>query len=1058
MRLLATTFDAVTVRRAIEYVEEGRVHLVKPPPWPVVARVRGTQGYVTTVRALPSGLHLRGECSCPVEVDCKHAAATALVALLRDDAGAEDRALAMRQGMVADWLVDLGRSDDVEAAPAGAPTREVAFVLADDATDGAIALTVMHCARHRDGTLGGGQAMTGLGDPARGAPRWVPADDLRRIALVRAASRAAATTVRLPVERLDGALLRDLADSGRLFWRTPQTAPLTWGPAVTEPLTWRAAPDEAASFRLGVPDGSPRLIVAAASTHYVDPGAAQIGPLEVGVAPALVARLIAGPAVPASMRSTVERSLGPLLGTAVVVEPAPADVVAPHPHLAAGLDREADGGPALVLRGEAIYPRAGADEDDRFDLGEWDATRAGARDLVREGRWRARLAHLVRGLPSGGQPSNSVALLGDARFVAEELVPKLRGEGWTCTLADDFPHEAPLTDVEFVERLTTRDDGRDWFSVELGVVIAGRTVPLLPILLQAIKAGRLALSAGSTRALPAGLNLRLPDGELVHVPAERVQRWLGPLLELELGALTRGELLVPAPVAAQLAAGDEQSGRFAAPAELVAAQDRLASLLALEPRDEPAGFGGTLRPYQRVGLAWLHVLDDAGYGGVLADDMGLGKTVQVLAFLDGLRVKRTLSRKAPALVVAPRSVLGNWAAEAARFAPKLRPTVHLGSARAEDAAALTQGALVITSYQTLLRDLAMFKQVPWRTVIFDEAQALKNPDTQLRHAAAELPARSRFCITGTPIENHLGELWSQVDLVMPGVLGRRRAFDAVFRRPIEQHGDTAMLTRLQQRLRPFMLRRRKAAVELDLPPKTEATVAIELEPAQRDLYESLRLSLDGDVRAALATAGVGGAQLAILQALLTLRQCCCDPRLVKVAGTKKTTASAKLERLMAMLGELAAEGRAVLVFSQFTSMLALIETACRDAGLDYVTLTGKTVDREAPVRAFQAGEVPIFLISLKAGGVGLNLTRADTVIHYDPWWNPSVEAQATDRAHRLGQTKPVMVYKLVARGTLEESIIALQDEKRALTTAALADGGVTSLAAADLHALYQRII
>jgi len=343
-------------------------------------------------------------------------------------------------------------------------------------------------------------------------------------------------------------------------------------------------------------------------------------------------------------------------------------------------------------------------------------------------------------------------------------------------------------------------------------------------------------------------------------------------------------------------------------------------------------------------------------------------------------------------------------------------------------------------------------------VIFDEAQALKNPDTQLRHAAAELPARSRFCITGTPIENHLGELWSQVDLVMPGVLGRRRAFDAVFRRPIEQHGDTAMLTRLQQRLRPFMLRRRKAAVELDLPPKTEATVAIELEPAQRDLYESLRLSLDGDVRAALATAGVGGAQLAILQALLTLRQCCCDPRLVKVAGTKKTTASAKLERLMAMLGELAAEGRAVLVFSQFTSMLALIETACRDAGLDYVTLTGKTVDREAPVRAFQAGEVPIFLISLKAGGVGLNLTRADTVIHYDPWWNPSVEAQATDRAHRLGQTKPVMVYKLVARGTLEESIIALQDEKRALTTAALADGGVTSLAAADLHALYQRII
>jgi SNF2 family DNA or RNA helicase len=328
----------------------------------------------------------------------------------------------------------------------------------------------------------------------------------------------------------------------------------------------------------------------------------------------------------------------------------------------------------------------------------------------------------------------------------------------------------------------------------------------------------------------------------------------------------------------------------------------------------------------------------------------------------------------------------------------------------------------------------------------------------VRRAAAALPAGSRFAITGTPIENHLGELWSELDLVAPGVLGRRRAFDAVFRRPIEKHGAAAPLGHLRARIRPDLLRRTKDVVARDLPPLSEIVEPVELDAAQRDLYETLRLALDGRVRRALAARGLRGASVAILEALLVLRQCCCDPRLVRRAEARGVTGSAKLERLIELLATASDSGRTTIVFSQFTRMLALIEGACAEAGLATATLTGQTRDRDAVVRRFQAGEIPVFLVSLKAGGTGLDLTRADTVVHYDPWWNPATEAQATGRAHRFGQTRPVMAYKLVARGTLEDTLLRYQDDKRRLTEAALAGGGVDRLRPDDLRTLYERVV
>ncbi len=436
--------------------------------------------------------------------------------------------------------------------------------------------------------------------------------------------------------------------------------------------------------------------------------------------------------------------------------------------------------------------------------------------------------------------------------------------------------------------------------------------------------------------------------------------------------------------------------------------------------------------------------------------MGLGKTVQVLAFLQGM-LGGDLTSASPALVVAPRSVVGHWSSEALRFAADLAPVMHVGPNRARDPEALRVVPLVVTSYQTMLRDVTLLRKVPWCTVLFDEAQTLKNPRAKVRKAAASITSASRFCITGTPMENHLTELWSQLELLMPGLLGSQSTFGALFRRPIEKHGSEPVLELLRQRIRPFMLRRTKDSVELDLPDKTEIIERINLGSEQRDLYESLRLSLDEDVRA-LADRSVGGSSLTVLDALLKLRQVCCHPRLVKTPQAQKVRASAKLERLMSMLDELAEEGRFVLVFSQFTSMLDIIAHECEPRDIGYLELTGSTRDRDGVVRAFQAGEAPVFLISLKAGGTGLNLTRADTVIHYDPWWNPAAEDQATDRAHRIGQDRNVFVYKLVTSGTLEERIIDMQDEKRALTQAALHEGGASHLSATDLDALYRRLV
>jgi SNF2 family DNA or RNA helicase len=454
-------------------------------------------------------------------------------------------------------------------------------------------------------------------------------------------------------------------------------------------------------------------------------------------------------------------------------------------------------------------------------------------------------------------------------------------------------------------------------------------------------------------------------------------------------------------------------------------------------------------------VAWLQYLREHHLAGILADDMGLGKTAQALAHI--LIEKQSGRLDCPALVVLPTSLIFNWQAEAKRIAPTLRVLTLQGIERADDFCRMADHDVVLTTYPLLWRDLATLTPQPFHLLILDEAQTVKNAASRSANAVRRLQARHRLCITGTPLENNLGELWAQFDFLMPGFLGDARSFARLWRRPIEVNGETLRAQLLAQRVRPFILRRRKEEVATELPPRTEAIKRVQLRGRQRDLYESVRVAADEHVRRILQRKGFAGSQITILDALLKLRQVCCDPYLIKGITPPKTMERAKLEMLRDMLPSLVAEGRRILVFSQFTEMLGLIEAELEAMQLPWLALTGKTppAARGAVVAQFQGKSVPILLISLKAGGVGLNLTAADTVIHMDPWWNPAVEEQATARAHRIGQAQTVFVYKLVVEGSIEERILELQARKAALAEGVLgSDGGLAyKFNADDLHAL-----
>lgn len=638
----------------------------------------------------------------------------------------------------------------------------------------------------------------------------------------------------------------------------------------------------------------------------------------------------------------------------------------------------------------------------------------------------------------------------------QNVVPALRRSGWRVRIASDFSFNVTRIDELIGGSIRLAPDG--WFDIEMGILLDGREVRLEPLLAELFRRDRRWLGGGLENIADDEIfELRTGQGERLLARAGRLKPVVRSLIDLFAAFgkdATRRQLRVDPRDAGRIA-GLIAAGGWQFPDEALF-RERLAEGWPFRDAAATAascGLNATLRDYQREGLGWLQCLRRHGLGGVLADDMGLGKTVQTLAHLLTEKAAGRLDR--PALLVVPTTLVQNWRDEARRFAPGLSVLDLHGPLRRQRFALIGAHDLVITTYALLWRDHAALARHDYHYLILDEAQYIKNATSKAAGAVRALQARHRLCLTGTPIENHLGELWALFDFLMPGFLGNAREFRRNWRKPIEQDGDAVRQALLRCRIRPFLLRRRKDTVATELPAKTLIVRTVALEGAQRDFYETVRVAVSEKVRVAMTGQGAARGHIAVLDALLKLRQVCCDPRLVKFEGAAAVRGNAKLDHLMAMLPPLVAAGHRVLLFSQFTAMLALIAAALDQAGLRYVTLTGATVDRATPVAQFQSGAVPLFLVSLKAGGVGLNLTAADTVIHYDPWWNPASEAQATDRAHRLGQQQPVFVYKLIAAGTVEEKIVALQDRKAALAGQLLMeeDGALPGLSPAELASL-----
>ena len=600
------------------------------------------------------------------------------------------------------------------------------------------------------------------------------------------------------------------------------------------------------------------------------------------------------------------------------------------------------------------------------------------------------------------------------------LVRELTPAGWN--IVADGKLYRPASEFN----LAVRTD-RDWFELNGNANFDGQIAPF-PKLLEALKRGdsTIVLDDGSIGLLPEEwLNKHGLLAQMGNIEDDTLRFSKAQVGVLDALLASRPEITF-----------DKQFAR---------ARDSLKKFQGIKAAKPPAEFQGTLRDYQREGLGWLRFLRKFGFGGCLADEMGLGKTVQVLALLAG-------KRDGPALIVVPKSLIFNWKSEAERFAPQLKVLDHTGLTRDRVEPNFTDYDIVLTTYGTLRNDAELMAKVRFDTCVLDESQAAKNITTETAKAVRVVQADHRLALSGTPVENHLGELWTLFDFLNPGMLGKAMLTSGTsgsIRNP-----DAETREFLSKALKPFILRRTKNEVAKDLPEKTEQTIYCDLEPAQRKLYDELRDHYRQSLLKHVDSVGLKRSKIQVLEALLRLRQAACHPGLID--KKRINMASAKLDYLLPQLTELAESGHKVLVFSQFTSLLAIVRAKLDRAKMTYEYLDGKTRDRQTRVERFQTDpECKLFLVSLKAGGVGLNLTAAEYVYLLDPWWNPAVEAQAIDRTHRIGQTRSVFAYRLIARNTVEEKVLALQESKRELADAILGGDGrlITDLKREDLEML-----
>ena len=1045
---IITNSGPKTYDRGREYFEQGRVRSLtidhdKADNVRIDSTTQGSgnQLYtqVITIEWEDGYVDINGECTCPVRHDCKHVAAACLTYLDQYDPQAIKRVV---DDTCFAWLNAFSESLNTQEQTSKANEEFLIYILTPSIHTGKIdvAFHLAHWLEQGGLSKGRQPSLSNFSEAAR-RPKYAQLIDQEIGQLLQATGNYSWDKVELQGE-LGLHALTKMVKTGRCYWQSTDTTPLYEGEERELKLQWQENEKGGQTLEISITHGA--ILILTQPAVYLDPQASEVGPLSnAQLSTTQLEALLSAPSIPAELVTEFSQRVAMSLPSAVLPPPEAVEFTTiksqpPVPRIRLTL-RDYDGHPEHLIKLRFAYDGhiiSCLPEQlvNHVNTGsqlinierQLDAERHAIKQLKALG-FDAAPDYNETDLIFHGRNQNHSPMQAAAQWnrFFSHILPVLKQQGWFVEQDDNFLmefHQAPLLNAGIEEER----EGSDWFNLSFDIEINQRPVSILPLIAQV-------LESYEPTQLPETLSLHLGDGQYLNIASEQIKPIIDTLYELyNADSLqTDGSLRLSRFDAARLDQLHNSSEYLWQGGDALRQLGKnLNNFKGIQDVELPQGLNATLRHYQHQGLNWLQFLREYQFGGILADDMGLGKTVQTLAHL--LIEKEQGRMTKPCLIIAPTSLMSNWRRETEQFAPALKVLVLQGPERHERFAQIADHDLILSTYPLLNRDEEHLLAHDYHALVLDEAQVIKNPRAKAAQMVRQIKASQRLCLTGTPMENHLGELWALFDFLMPGFLGDTRQFTNVFRTPIEKYRDNEIRKRLAQRVSPFMLRRTKAEVVEELPDKTEIICTVTLEKEQAALYESIRIAMADKVRQSIASKGLSRSHITILDALLKLRQVCCDPRLLSLTQAHDVEESAKLELLMQMVPEMIEEGRRILIFSQFTKMLGHIETELQLNEISYSKLTGQTRHRDDAIEKFKSGKANVFLISLKAGGVGLNLTEADTVIHYDPWWNPAAENQATDRAHRIGQKKAVFVYKFVTENSVEEKIIAMQAKKQAL--------------------------
>ncbi|WP_394133202.1 SNF2-related protein [Shewanella maritima] len=1034
--MVAKLFSASQIQKAQNYLIQGRVLEVTATRdnHDIEAYVEGSANepyrQEVTLVNVNHKIVMRSHCTCPVRGNCKHVAA-AMLALV-DKKPVEEQRLNQ-------WLKQLDETSEI--TPEDAEEQDhVIYVFSSDPHG--VFVEFKRSKLNKKGQYNKGSKL-GIADLRAHIPSWIDGENKQIISLLFSSSQG--SKVYLEGEFSYLALSKILAQS-KGFWEESRM-PITWADPITPEFVWCELDKKHTQMQMQMPALDNWEFIATEPAMYVELDYLQMGHVQTDLSVNKLKLLQHMPPVPLNKIDNVSHEMLKHFSPKTV--PVPSDIefyeinqdaqpvvtftmvaLEAESHLQPVAKVEFKYGQvqvhasdktekiSLIKQGKVQYQIHRQVEDEQAFIDALKAQKMFVIDTTALSKSTPKAYYMTPGFVPEWIFAWSEISHQDAQWLSELGATVIFDDSFDLNIID-----AKL-DVDLVD-----EDESGWFSLSLNADIEGKNVPLLALVARW-------LQQNGEPDDEQSLLLPGPDGQFIKVKAKTIKPLVNIIQEL-FNNQQQTELKVPRNRAHLLNELSQSEIRLLNGERVRQLATKLSEFNGVVDTPLPLELNATLRDYQKQGYNWLCFLKEYQLGGILADDMGLGKTIQTLAFL--LRDKQVNFNGKPSLIVCPTSLVGNWLKETNKFTPSLKMAIIHGNKRQQYLERLDSYDVVVTTYPLILRDHDIYNEHVFEHIILDEAQLIKNDQAKVTQVIKTLRGHFRLCLSGTPLENHLGELKSLMDFCLPGLLGQHSYFHKEFRVPIERQGDAKQAKLLSQRVAPFMLRRTKKEVVSELPEKTEIIQSLTLEKDQRNLYESIRLVMEKKLRELFAKKGVSSSQIEFLDALLKLRQACCDPRLVKLEQAQLVKDNAKLTWLRQNLPEMIEEGRKVLIFSQFTSMLSFIEQDLQSLNIAYSKLTGQTKARQPEIDAFQEGDNPVFLISLKAGGTGLNLTAADTVIHFDPWWNPAAERQATDRAHRIGQRNPVFVYKLIAQGTVEEKIQEMQVHKQGLAERILSD-------------------